>query len=87
MKKIILCALTILVASSQAYGHSGRTDKNGGHNCSKKSIEKGLCTGYHYHNGKSYSDDAKDHEGHASAHKNDLKTLPIVSARAPMGRA
>lgn len=32
-----------------ADGHSGRLDKNGGHNCSKKSKEKGLCSGYHYH--------------------------------------
>jgi hypothetical protein len=30
-------------------GHSGRTDSSGGHNCSDKSIRKGLCTGYHYH--------------------------------------
>jgi hypothetical protein len=31
--------------------HSGRTDGSGGHNCSQKSINKGLCSGYHYHNG------------------------------------
>ena len=30
-------------------GHSGRTDSSGGHNCSQKSIDKGLCYGYHYH--------------------------------------
>jgi hypothetical protein len=30
-------------------GHSGRTDAYGGHNCSQKSINKGLCSGYHYH--------------------------------------
>lgn len=29
--------------------HSGRTDANGGHNCSDKSKRKGLCSGYHYH--------------------------------------
>ena len=29
--------------------HSGRTDSNGGHNCSAKSQQKGLCSGYHYH--------------------------------------
>lgn len=29
--------------------HSGRLDKCGGHNCSQKSKDKGLCTGYHYH--------------------------------------
>lgn len=36
-----------------ALAHSGRTDSSGGHNCSAKSISKGLCTGYHYHNGGS----------------------------------
>jgi hypothetical protein len=30
-------------------GHSGGTDASGGHNCSQKSIDKGLCYGYHYH--------------------------------------
>lgn len=30
-------------------GHSGGLDRCGGHNCSQSSIEKGLCTGYHYH--------------------------------------
>jgi hypothetical protein len=29
--------------------HSGRTDANGGHNCSDNSKQKGLCSGYHYH--------------------------------------
>ena len=29
--------------------HSGRTDSNGGHKCSDKSKQKGLCSGYHYH--------------------------------------
>ncbi|MEC0092393.1 YHYH domain-containing protein [Paenibacillus macquariensis] len=55
MKKIIVLsiALTVLLGiSSSAYAHSGRTDKNGGHNCSAKSKQKGLCTGYHYHNKK-----------------------------------
>ncbi|MCM3767802.1 YHYH domain-containing protein [Neobacillus niacini] len=31
--------------------HPGRTDSTGGQNCSEKSKAKGLCTGYHYHNG------------------------------------
>jgi hypothetical protein len=55
MKKIIIIcmALAVLVGtSSSAYAHSGRTDKKGGHKCSAKSIQKGLCTGYHYHNKK-----------------------------------
>lgn len=48
MNKIIL-VLTVLLISAPSFGHSGRTDSNGGHNCSQKSIDKGLCTGYHYH--------------------------------------
>ena len=38
-----------LMVSDSAEAHSGRTDSNGGHNCSDKSKRKGLCTGYHYH--------------------------------------
>ncbi|UZM97336.1 copper amine oxidase N-terminal domain-containing protein [Lysinibacillus sp. MHQ-1] len=38
-----------------ADAHPGRLDSNGGHNCSDKSKAKGLCTGYHYHNGNSGS--------------------------------
>ena len=56
MNKSILIALVALFVSVNSYGHSGRTDKNGGHNCSAASIEKGLCTGYHYHNGRAYLD-------------------------------
>jgi len=55
MKKIIVffIALTVLLGTcASTYAHSGRTDKNGGHNCSAKSKQKGLCTGYHYHNKK-----------------------------------
>jgi hypothetical protein len=50
MKNLILLT-TILLFSANSMAHSGRTDSNGGHNCSKKSQDKGLCTGYHYHNG------------------------------------
>ena len=46
----LLLALVFLSLSTFSFGHSGRTDSNGGHNCSQKSKEKGLCTGYHYHN-------------------------------------
>lgn len=55
MKKLmmIFIALAVLVGtSSSAFAHSGRTDKNGGHKCSAKSKQKGLCTGYHYHSKK-----------------------------------
>ncbi|MEK4426238.1 copper amine oxidase N-terminal domain-containing protein [Solibacillus sp. FSL K6-1523] len=58
MKKLVLffAMLSLLLSPSLvADAHSGRTDSNGGHNCSEKSKAKGLCTGYHYHNGGSGS--------------------------------
>ncbi|MGC5326878.1 YHYH domain-containing protein [Brevibacillus sp. SYSU BS000544] len=54
MNKILSAVLTlalIFVPIVSADAHSGRTDSSGGHNCSDKSKAKGLCTGYHYHNG------------------------------------
>ena len=45
-----LVILLILTQPISAFAHSGRTDSSGGHNCSQKSIDKGLCTGYHNHN-------------------------------------
>ena len=51
MKKIMIFVISTLLMISQANAHSGRLDKKGGHNCSQKSKEKGLCTGYHYHSG------------------------------------
>ena len=50
MKKLLLFLATVSIVS---YSHSGRTDGSGGHNCSAKSRAKGLCSGYHYHNGGS----------------------------------
>lgn len=41
--------LTLVIASTSAAAHSGRTDSSGGHNCSQSSKNKGLCSGYHYH--------------------------------------
>lgn len=49
MKKILIALVILMFTAPDAYSHSGRTDKNGGHNCSEKSKKKGLCTGYHYH--------------------------------------
>jgi len=50
MKKIILIsALIFFLGNISLHAHSGRTDASGGHNCSEKSIRKGLCSGYHYH--------------------------------------
>jgi hypothetical protein len=53
MKNTIRVLLAILIMSLASYSlaHSGRTDTYGGHKCSQKSINKGLCYGYHYHNG------------------------------------
>ena len=45
--------LSGMIVSDSAEAHSGRTDSNGGHNCSEQSKRKGLCYGYHYH--RSYS--------------------------------
>ncbi|PJO42133.1 copper amine oxidase N-terminal domain-containing protein [Lysinibacillus xylanilyticus] len=53
MKKLVLfiTMLSLFMATSlTADAHPGRLDSNGGHNCSPKSQEKGLCSGYHYHN-------------------------------------
>lgn len=52
MKKILalVVSVTLLLSAQTALAHSGRTDANGGHNCSEKSKQKGLCSGYHYHN-------------------------------------
>lgn len=57
-RQIGLLALIFILSttfSQSAFAHSGRTDANGGHNCSASSKAKGLCTGYHYHNGGSSS--------------------------------
>jgi len=54
MKKLVLlmAMLTLFfTTASIASAHPGRLDSNGGHNCSDKSKAKGLCSGYHYHNG------------------------------------
>ncbi|QGH33174.1 YHYH domain-containing protein [Gracilibacillus salitolerans] len=54
MKKNLLFLIIVLILipfHSTLEAHSGRTDSSGGHNCSAKSIAKGLCTDYHYHNG------------------------------------
>lgn len=56
MKKVSMIFLALFMAFSPlANAHSGRTDSNGGHNCSDKSKAKGLCSGYHYHNGDTSS--------------------------------
>ncbi|QNF29646.1 YHYH domain-containing protein [Metabacillus elymi] len=52
---ILLVLLSLFSFQNIAEAHSGRTDSSGGHNCSDKSKAKGLCTGYHKHNGGSDS--------------------------------
>ncbi len=49
LKSIILMLSLTIMASTQAFAHGGGLDKKGGHNCSQKSKDKGLCSGYHYH--------------------------------------
>jgi hypothetical protein len=59
--------LTILLLfTTVASAHSGRTDANGGHNCSQKSKDKGLCTGYHYHNSGKSSGSSRSSSGTSS---------------------
>ncbi|MFJ7728458.1 YHYH domain-containing protein [Neobacillus sp. NPDC097160] len=50
-KVAIFTLLLTLLFGTFVSAHSGRTDSSGGHNCSEKSKSKGLCAGYHYHNG------------------------------------
>ncbi|MFS1421958.1 YHYH domain-containing protein [Shewanella sp. 10N.286.48.B5] len=73
MNKILLVVVLLALTSTQAFSHSGRTDSNGGHNCSQKSINKGLCTGYHYHNGftnvDSKGEEAHSHNGVTHTHE------------------
>lgn len=46
--KLFLAILTLSFAVG-TIAHPGRTDANGGHNCSAKSAKKGSCSGYHKH--------------------------------------
>jgi len=57
--KILLAFIFVMSLNATSYAHSGRTDANGGHNCSLKSQQKGLCSGYHYHN-KNYNFNKKN---------------------------
>jgi hypothetical protein len=83
MKKLILASLLFLLAVPTSFAHSGRTDKNGGHNCSQASIDKGLCTGYHYHNGIAKTDtshqEKHSHDGINHTHKvEEAKTKKVA---------
>ncbi|WP_157276644.1 YHYH domain-containing protein [Paenibacillus sp. Soil766] len=54
-KVLFISIALIFTFATTAFAHSGRTDSSGGHNCSASSVAKGLCSGYHYHNGGSSS--------------------------------
>lgn len=79
---IIVFLVTIFSVSAQA--HSGRTDGNGGHNCSDKSIAKGLCSGYHYHNGGGDSSSGGSSSGSSSSGESSSQTIaPVKSTYNP----
>ncbi|WP_351124739.1 YHYH domain-containing protein [Shewanella sp. T24-MNA-CIBAN-0130] len=87
MNKLILASLLFLLAVPISFAHSGRTDKNGGHNCSQSSIDKGLCTGYHYHNGIAKTDtnnqEKHSHDGILHTHKvEEAKTEKVVAIKS-----
>ncbi len=83
MKKVLIGLVAIILLTSYASAHGGRTDQYGGHNCSQKSIDRGLCSGYHYHNGQPFANNAKDHGDHKEHdHKHKDKSKPVVSAKA-----
>jgi hypothetical protein len=78
----ILMIFFLSLLSFYSSAHSGRTDANGGHNCSQASKNKGLCTGYHYHNsgtenhshsteGEQEHEDEHEHE-HELEHESDV---------------
>ncbi|MFJ7920751.1 copper amine oxidase N-terminal domain-containing protein [Lysinibacillus fusiformis] len=78
MKKLVLFLAMVTLfftTTSIADAHPGRLDSNGGHNCSEKSKAKGLCTGYHYHNGNS--------GGGASSGGQSNYTQPTTAVQAP----
>ena len=70
-KFIFLLLICFFAFSTMTYAHSGRTDSSGGHNCSQKSINKGLCTGYHYHNGGSPSSGSSSSSTESTTVSND----------------
>lgn len=79
MKKLrliltLVISIGLIGSSTIVSAHSGRTDSSGGHNCSQKSISKGLCSGYHYHNGgNKSSSSASSSSSSYSTPKPDLK--------------
>jgi hypothetical protein len=67
LNKVVFLVLVCLVTfSTTMFAHSGRTDSSGGHNCSAKSVSKGLCSGYHYHNSGKSSGSSSSSSGSSS---------------------
>ena len=69
-KILVILSLSLLASYSSA--HSGRTDANGGHNCSQASKDKGLCTGYHYHNTGIEIHSHTHEDGHEHEHESNV---------------
>ncbi|MGN1402175.1 MAG: YHYH domain-containing protein [Bacillus sp. (in: firmicutes)] len=89
MKKLIALIVGIAIFSlgTDTEAHSGRTDATGGHNCSEKSKAKGLCSGYHYHNGdkkesrtSSQSNPSSSNQNRTDKDCNDFATYDEVVA-------
>ncbi|QJC54529.1 YHYH domain-containing protein [Paenibacillus albicereus] len=74
----MLLLLSLLLLPLSASAHSGRTDGSGGHNCSEKSIGKGLCTGYHYHNGGGSSDSSSGSSSSSSTAAPSQKAPTVI---------
>jgi len=90
MKKIAIITLALATIglntiSFIALSHSGNTDAKGGHNCSQKSKDKGLCTGYHYHNRKLVANDEVGHEGHAKLEVHTHQHTEVAKVAATEG--
>jgi|GEM_PF-1766740 len=83
MKKSALLLISISFISAQALSHSGRTDSSGGHNCSYKSQQKGLCSGYHYHGGLKESGTKIESEVEQKISKAQLK-MPTAPAKTAL---
>ncbi|HWO78426.1 MAG TPA: YHYH domain-containing protein [Bacillus sp. (in: firmicutes)] len=81
-KVVIIILLFAFLFSPFVSAHSGRTDSNGGHNCSEKSQAKGLCSSYHYHNGGGSSNSSSSGANNISSDKDcsDFATYDEVVA-------
>ncbi|CAG7659154.1 copper amine oxidase N-terminal domain-containing protein [Paenibacillus allorhizosphaerae] len=80
LRTILLFGFILMFSLSNfVSAHPGRTDSNGGHNCSAQSKAKGLCTGYHYHGGGSSSS--------AGSSSNDTDSYEDTTPLAPVEKS